>query len=72
MVTGKGRGKNAQTDRIEGETAGQWAHQIGRECGGVDHQITGRAGSKNHLALEPDRLRDRTFPEREGGHRGFI
>jgi hypothetical protein len=29
VATGKGRDKNAQTDRIEDETAGQWAHQIG-------------------------------------------
>ena len=66
MVTGMGRDKNAQTDRIEGETAGQWVHQIGREYGGVDHQITDRAGPKNHLALEPDRVRDQTLPERGG------
>jgi len=47
MAMGKGRDKNTHTDRIEGETADQWAHQTGsRKCGGVDHQISGRPGPK--------------------------
>ena len=62
MATGKVRDKNAQTDTIDDETAGQTAHQIGsRECGGVDHRSAVAKG-KNYLAFEPDSVRDRTVP----------
>ena len=65
----KGRDKNAQSDRIEGETAGQQALQIG--SGGVDHQISAVAQGINHLAPGSGPIHDRMVSGERAGPSGL-
>ena len=50
--------------------SGQQPFQIGGgQIGGIDHEISAVAQGRNHLALEPDTVRDGRSPARGWGRR---